>query len=59
MFGVDCGAIVSKERSLASRAGAMEFAKRFMADGGVNDLSSFSLDVVCLVVHSVGFQSLK
>lgn len=35
----DCEVTISKEKSLVSTTGAMEFAKRFIADDGRNDLS--------------------
>lgn len=38
----DCEVTISKEKCLVSTSGAMEFAKRFIADGGLNDLSPVS-----------------
>lgn len=35
----DCEVTISKEKSLFSTTGAMEFAKRFIADDGRNNLS--------------------
>lgn len=38
----DCEVTISKEKSLVSTTGAMEFAKRFIADDGRNDFSPVS-----------------
>lgn len=39
----DCEVSISKEKSLISKSGAMEFAKRFLTDRGMTDLSPVSV----------------
>ena len=41
----DAEVTISKEKSLVSHTGAMEFAKRFIADWGTQDLSPVSFKV--------------
>lgn len=42
----DCEVTISKEKSLVSKTGALEFAKRFMCDGVSQDLSPVSFRVL-------------
>lgn len=47
---------ISKEKSLISQTGALEFAKRFVTDRGQCDFSPVSQKVIGLLASSLGSQ---
>lgn len=49
----ECEVTISKEKSLISHTGAMEFAKRFITDFGELDLSPISLKVLRALPYSI------
>ncbi|GLT65563.1 hypothetical protein SLA2020_379900 [Shorea laevis] len=48
-----CEVTISKEKSLVSRTGALEFAKGFMCDGVRTDLFPISVRIVRSLVYGV------